>query len=64
VSLMGWVYPDAAVARMNLESMPDDAGAKDAFARIHRISVILVSINIFAGAGLLLCHASRKTDGS
>jgi uncharacterized membrane protein len=64
VSLMAWVYPDAAVARVKLESMPDDVITKDYFALIHRISVILVSVNICVGTGLLICNASRKNDGA
>lgn len=64
VSLMAWVYPDAAVSRMAIESFPDDPIAKDHFALIHRVSVILVSVNIFTGTGLLICLGLRKTDGA
>jgi len=64
VSLMAWIYPDAAVTRAKLEHSPDDPIGKDHFALIHRLSVILVSVNIFSGAGLLICQASRKTDGA
>jgi hypothetical protein len=44
--------------------MPDDVITKDYFALIHRISVILVSVNICVGTGLLICNASRKNDGA
>lgn len=64
ISLMAWIYPDAAVARAKLEHSPDDPIGKDYFALIHRISVILVSVNIFTGTGLLICLGLRKTDGA
>lgn len=64
VSLMASIYPDAAIARSKLEMSPEDAAARDHFATVHRISVILVSINIFTGAGLLICQGLRKTDGA
>src|SRR5258706_2104551 len=49
LSYVSWIYPAAAVARMKLESMPEDVIVKDYFALMHRISVILVSINICLG---------------
>jgi uncharacterized membrane protein len=55
-----WVYPDAATARMKLDTMPDDAMVKDYFAMIHRISVMLVSANILLGTGLLVCASAAK----
>jgi uncharacterized membrane protein len=64
ISMMAWVYPDAAIARNAVEHFPDDPVAKDHFALIHRFSVILVSINICVGTGLLICNASRKNDGA
>ena len=58
------VYPSAQVSRMKLEGMPDDTIAKDHFAMIHRVSVILVSANILLGSGVLICTAaSKSSDG-
>lgn len=59
VALMTWIYPGTASAR----SATDPAG-QESFARMHQISVVLVSINIFTGAGLLICLGLRKTDGA
>jgi len=61
--LMFWIYPEAAAARSILQGAPEDIVSKDHFALIHRISVILVSVNIFVGTGLLVCLGLRKTDG-
>jgi uncharacterized membrane protein len=65
LSYVFWIYPEAAVTRMKLDHMPDDAVVKDHFALLHRISVILVSVNILVGTGALVCTAAKPpADGA
>jgi hypothetical protein len=47
-----------------MENMPGDATVRDHFALLHRISVILVSVNILLGAGVLVCTAGSRNDGA
>jgi len=63
ISYVSWAYPDAAATRLKLEQMPDDVIVQEHFARIHRLSVILVMANIFLGSGLLICAGARSADG-
>jgi hypothetical protein len=57
------IYPEAAVARQKMSpGVPEIA---EYFALLHRISVILVSINILLGTAVLAVSAarSRPSDG-
>jgi uncharacterized membrane protein len=64
-SYVFWVYPDAHLTRLKLDSMPNDSITKDHFSLIHRISVILVSVNILLGSGVLIFAAAAKpSDGA
>jgi uncharacterized membrane protein len=64
LSYVSWIYPEAAVTRGKMESMPDDSILKDHFAMIHQMSVILVSVNILLGTGVLVCSAAKSSDGA